>query len=119
MKRNVALKMLPHHFSQDESAIRRFEREVEVAAKLNHRNIVAALDAREQEGNHYLIMEFVEGRAPSTVVHDDGVLPVPTAIDYTAQAAIGLAPRTCVRCDSPGHQAIEFDGRRRRHRQDS
>jgi len=91
MKRNVALKMLPPNFSQDESAIRRFEREVEVAAKLNHRNIVAALDAREENGNHYLIMEFVEGSALTTIVERDGTLPVPIAVDYIMQAAYGFS----------------------------
>ncbi len=91
MKRDVALKMLPHNFSQDDSAIKRFEREVEVAAKLNHPNIVAALDAREENGNHYLIMELVEGRAISTIISEDGTFTVPTAVDYIIQAATGLA----------------------------
>lgn len=90
MKRDVALKMLPTHFCQDESALRRFEREVELVSKLNHPNIVTALDAREEHGHHFLIMEFVQGQPLSTLVHDQGVLPVDRALDYVIQAAVGL-----------------------------
>jgi serine/threonine protein kinase len=91
MKRTVALKMLSTELGKDDSVLRRFEREVEVAAKLHHRNIVAALDAREEQGAHYLIMELVEGRALSTIVESDGALPVADAVDYIVQAATGFA----------------------------
>lgn len=91
MKRLVALKMISAAVGKDVSASRRFEREVEIAAKLNHPNIVAALDAREEQGEHYLIMEFVEGRALSAIVEDNGTLPVAVAIDYVLQAAAGIA----------------------------
>ena len=90
MKRKVALKMLPPEICDDETSLRRFEREVEVAAKLNHKNIVAALDAREDQGHHYLIMEYVAGRSLQSIVHDQGVLPLPIAVDYIIQAAHGL-----------------------------
>ena len=91
MKRMVAMKMLSSEFSKNDSAIQRFEREVEVAAKLNHRNVVAALDARAEQGTHYLIMEFVEGRPLSRIVDDDGPLPVARTVDYVIQAATGFA----------------------------
>ena len=87
MKRAVALKMLPKEVNEDEIAVRRFEREVEVAAKLSHRNIVAALDAREEQGTHYLIMEYVEGRDLSAIVEQDGTLAVEKALNYVIQAA--------------------------------
>jgi serine/threonine protein kinase len=91
MKRTVALKKLTTEVCEDDSALRRFERELEVAAKLNHHNIVAALDAREEQGAHYLIMEYVEGRVLSTIVDDEGALPVHKAVDYVLQAATGCA----------------------------
>ncbi len=119
MKRTVALKMLPTDFIQDDSAVRRFEREVEVAAKLNHPNIVAALDAREQQGNHYLIMEFVDGRALSTIVESDGVLPVPVAVDYILQVGNRTGACPPIRRNPSGHQACEPDGRQARRRQNS
>jgi eukaryotic-like serine/threonine-protein kinase len=43
-------------------AVRRFYREVKAAARLMHPNIVAAHDASEHEGVHYLVMEYVDGK---------------------------------------------------------
>src|SRR6185295_3637604 len=91
MKRVVAIKMLPPAMTKDAAAIKRFQREVEAAAKLSHPNIVAAHDADECRGMHYLVMEYVEGRDLSAMVKDGGPLTVPQAIDYIAQAACGLA----------------------------
>jgi len=91
MKRAVALKMLPKEVDEDKSAVRRFEREVEIAAKLSHPNIVAALDAREEQGTHYLIMEYVEGRDLFRIVENDGTLTVEKAVSYVIQTASGCA----------------------------
>jgi len=59
LKRVVALKVLPAHRMEDESAVPRFEREMEAIGKLDHANIVRALDAGEYDGIHYLVMEYV------------------------------------------------------------
>ncbi|MBL8826530.1 MAG: protein kinase, partial [Planctomycetaceae bacterium] len=91
MKRLVAIKLLPSSMTKDEAAIKRFQREVEAAAKLTHPNIVAALDADECRGMHYLVMEYVEGQDLSAVVKKQGPLAVAQAIDYILQAARGLA----------------------------
>ncbi len=90
MKRKVALKTLPAKMTQDQSAIRRFEREVEAAAKLSHPNIVAAHDADEANGIHYFVMEYVDGIDLSAVVKKEGVLQVDVAVNYILQAATGL-----------------------------
>ena len=50
MKRLVAIKLLPAAMTKDEAAVKRFQREVEAAAKLSHPNIVQAYDADEQRG---------------------------------------------------------------------
>ncbi len=91
MKRLVAIKLLPASMTKDEAAIKRFQREVEAAAKLTHPNIVAALDADECRGMHYLVMEYVEGQDLSAVVKKQGPLSIDQAIDYLLQAARGLA----------------------------
>ena len=61
MNRLVALKVLPSALSNIPEAIVRFQREVEAAARLKHPNIVAAYDADEAEGVHFLVMEYVDG----------------------------------------------------------
>ena len=57
MKRPVALKVLSPSVTKTPEAQRRFQREVEAAAKLRHMNIVAADDADEAAGIHFLVME--------------------------------------------------------------
>jgi len=90
MNRSVALKVLPAAMAEDEKTIRRFQREVQAAAKLSHPNIVTAHDADEAKGIHYLVMEHVDGTDLSAVVKKQGVLSVGQALDYILQAAKGL-----------------------------
>jgi serine/threonine protein kinase len=71
--------------------VQRFYREVRAAARLHHPNIVTAHDAREQDGVHYLIMEFVDGQDLASIVRKEGPLPVERAVDYIIQAAQGLS----------------------------
>lgn len=90
MKRVVAIKLLPTAMTKDESAIARFEREVEAAARLRHSNIVAADDADCANGVHFLVMELVEGSDLSALVKKNGPFPVAKAVNYILQAAKGL-----------------------------
>jgi len=91
MNRVVAVKMLPAPALGSEEAVRRFYREVEAAARLMHPNIVTALDARQHEGIHYLVMEYVAGRELGEIVAEQGPLSVEQAVDCILQAAAGLA----------------------------
>jgi tRNA A-37 threonylcarbamoyl transferase component Bud32 len=91
MDRVVALKTLPPHAMREPEAVQRFFREVKAAARLVHPNIVTAYDAGEQEGIHYLVMEYVEGQDLATLVKQHGPLPVAQALDCLVQAARGLA----------------------------
>ena len=59
--RIVAVKVLLDTLAQNKEFIKRFEREAKIAAKLQHNNIVNAIDAGEVDGNHYFVMEYVEG----------------------------------------------------------
>ncbi len=86
----VALKILPPSFGRDRDAVLRFRREVEVAARLDHPNIVAALDASEDRGVHFLAMEFIEGQDLDALVTSGGPLPIELAIHCAIQAARGM-----------------------------
>jgi serine/threonine-protein kinase len=70
--------------------VRRFQREVETIARLNHSNIVMAYDADEAEVGPFLAMEYINGRDLAHVVEEDGPLPVNVAVDFILQAARGL-----------------------------
>ncbi|MGD0040205.1 MAG: serine/threonine-protein kinase, partial [Isosphaeraceae bacterium] len=90
MKRVVALKMLPKNVMKDAAAVARFQREVVAAARLSHTNIVAAYDADEANGVHFLVMEYVEGSDLSALVKKHGPLPATQAVNCVLQAARGL-----------------------------
>src|SRR6516225_7210866 len=61
MRRIVAIKVLSPLTLKNSAVLHRFRREVQAAAKLAHPNIVAAYDADECHGVHFLAMEFVDG----------------------------------------------------------
>jgi serine/threonine-protein kinase len=90
MKRLVAVKVLPKKGLANPEVFKRFQREVEAAAKLTHPNIVAAFDADECEGIHFLVMEFVDGIDLAREVKQNGPLPVEKSLDCVLQAARGL-----------------------------
>ena len=91
LKQVVALKILPPSLTRNPELVQRFHREAETAAKLNHRNIVRAIDADDAGGTHFLVMEFVEGTNLSKLVRTRGVLSPAKALDAMIQAAQGLA----------------------------
>ena len=59
--RIVAVKVLLDALAQNKEFTKRFDREAKIAAKLQHNNIVTAIDAGEVDGHHYFVMEYVEG----------------------------------------------------------
>jgi serine/threonine-protein kinase len=61
LDRTVAIKVLPRRFSENPEYVERFYKEGKAAAKLNHPNIVQAIDVGEAGGYHYFVMEYVEG----------------------------------------------------------
>ena len=91
MGREVAVKLLRPEIQKNPALLQRFDREVRAAAKLSHPNIVAALDAREHDGLHFLVTELVEGRDLDQTVRLSGALPIVDAVECVLQAARGLA----------------------------
>ena len=91
MGREVAVKLLRPEIQKNPMLLQRFDREVRAAAKLSHPNIVAALDAREHDGLHFLVTELVEGRDLDQTVRLSGALPIADAVECVLQAARGLA----------------------------
>ena len=85
-----ALKILPPSFTRDSGAVMRFRREFEAAGRLKHLNLVAAFEADEDRGVHFLVMDYVEGFNLERVIREHGPLAVSDALDYLIQSARGL-----------------------------
>jgi serine/threonine protein kinase len=90
LRRLGALKILPPSFTRDSGAVMRFRREFEAAGRLTHPNLVAAFEADEDRGVHFLVMDYVEGINLERVIREQGRLPVTCALDYLIQSARGL-----------------------------
>lgn len=90
MKVRRAIKVLPRNRVEDATYLDRFRIEARAAAKLDDPNIVRAYDIDEDNGTHYLVMEYVEGKDLHQLVKENGPLPYNSAADYIAQVASGL-----------------------------
>ncbi len=87
--RDVAIKVLPLHFSQDPSRRERFEREARVVSALSHPHICALHDIGEQDGVDFLVLEYLEGE---TLEHRlvRGPLPTDQVLRYAMEIADAL-----------------------------
>jgi serine/threonine-protein kinase len=86
-KRREALKVLPD--CADKKQTQRFQREIEVQARLDHPNIARAYNALQLEDCLVLVMEFVEGQSLEQILKK-GRLPIGTGIDYIRQTLCAL-----------------------------
>ena len=90
LEKVVAIKVLRTPGLQSASVVSRFEREMRAVGKLDHPHIVRATDADEDDGVHYLVMEYIDGVDLSKVARAHGQLPVAAACELIRQAAFGL-----------------------------
>jgi serine/threonine protein kinase len=89
--RQVALKRLGRAPGAGTTDFERAEREARLAARLNHPHVVAVFDLVEEGEEHWLVMEYVEGRTLSELVRQDGALAPDEAAPLLRQAASALA----------------------------
>src|ERR1700681_1287413 len=115
--RKVAVKILHHHFAEDQEFVERFRREASSAAGLSHQNIVGIFDRGEWQGTYYIAMEYVAGRSLKTIVREQGALAPAVAIDIVTQilrAARSAHKRGVIHRDLKPHNVIlDEEGRAR------
>ena len=91
LNRKVAVKVLRGDLAGDEKFIRRFQREALSVSNLSHPNIVEVYDVGEEDGNHYIVMEYIEGSTLKKLIQKRGALTLPEVRDIMLQLTDGLA----------------------------
>ena len=91
LDRKVAIKVLRGDLANDEKFIRRFQREAQSVANLSHPNIVEVYDVEEEKGQHYIVMEYIEGKTLKQLLQKRGSLTLSEVIDIMLQLTDGLA----------------------------
>src|SRR5262249_25789336 len=94
LERQVALKLLPQHFTEDAERVRRFRQEARAVSTLNHPNIITIHEigkaATDSGSVHFIATEFIEGRTLREMIIDGGMKPT-QALEVANQAAGALS----------------------------
>jgi serine/threonine protein kinase len=116
LERQVAVKLLAEHLSEDDAFVARFRREALAAAKLVHPNVVQVYDSGQDPTahRHFIVMEYVNGPTVTQIMRERGRLTAEDAVDIVSQACEGLeyAHRHGVihRDVKPGNLLVNPDG---------
>ncbi|AOZ87326.1 serine/threonine protein kinase [Bacillus xiamenensis] len=90
LDREVAIKILRFDFASDDDFIRRFRREAQSAASLDHPNIVSIYDVGEEDDIYYIVMEYVEGMTLKEYIHTNGPLHPKEAVRIMEQVVAAM-----------------------------
>jgi serine/threonine protein kinase len=86
----VAVKIMPAHLVSNTVLLKRFEQEFHAASRLDHPNVVRAIDFDDSGSTPYLVMEFVDGESLGRKLEREGRMAETDAIRIIAQVAQGL-----------------------------
>ena len=89
MNREVAIKVLPSQYIGDTTYLQRFEQEVKIVSKLEHRNIVPVYDYGEYQGQPYIVMRYMNGGSVDTLIQK-GPITADRIVDILAQITPAL-----------------------------
>ncbi len=107
--REVAIKVLPAAFAENEERLARFEREARLLASLNHSNIATLFNLQESEGTHFLVLELVPGETLAERIAK-GPIPVNEALPLFEQIAEGLESAHNEGHHPPGSETCQHQG---------
>jgi serine/threonine protein kinase len=93
LSRRVAIKVIKAHLLESDAVLKRFGAEAGILANLRHPNILQVYDYDVQDGEHFLVMEYIEGPGFQSLLSGlgDRLLPPQIAAYFVHQAALGLS----------------------------
>lgn len=91
LDRDVAVKILRGDLAEDEKFVRRFQREAISASSLSHPNIVEVYDVGEENGDYYIVMEYINGKTLKSLVKKRGALTLTEVMDIMQQLTSAVA----------------------------
>ncbi|MDQ3646070.1 MAG: Stk1 family PASTA domain-containing Ser/Thr kinase, partial [Actinomycetota bacterium] len=113
--RRVAVKLLKPDLAADAHFVERFRREARAAAALSHPNIAGVFDYGEEEGHHFIVMEFVDGPDLAQLLRQEGPMSPERAQQVGVQTAEALAHAHAAgvvhRDIKPANVMLDGDGR--------
>src|SRR5215217_5085451 len=115
LERWVAIKLMHRDISTDPDQLERFRREARAVAQLNHPHVVTVIDAGEDDGTPYIVLEFVEGETLKDRIRREDRLPVSEAVAYAIETGRALScaheHKLVHRDIKPQNILIDRDGR--------
>ncbi len=90
LQRPVAVKLMNREVASDSDQLERFRREARAVAQLSHPHVVGVIDAGEDDGRPYIVLEYVEGETLKDRIRRLGRLPVAEAVAYAIEIARAL-----------------------------
>jgi hypothetical protein len=115
LERWVAIKLMHRDITSDPDQLERFRREARAVAQLNHPHVVTVIDAGEDDGTPYIVLEYVEGETLKDRIRRMRRLPVSEAVAYAIEIGRALscahANRLVHRDIKPQNVLIAGDGR--------
>ena len=91
LERKVAIKILHQRYNDTDEYVQRFRREAQMAATLQHPNIVTVIDRGEEGGRQYIVFEYIDGDNLKEVVSREGPMTVERVLTLGIQIATALA----------------------------
>ena len=87
----IALKLIKPEIASDKKTLERFGNELKLARKITHKNVGKMFDVNEEQGTHYITMEYVSGQDLKGLIRQSGQLAIGTSISIARQICEGLS----------------------------
>jgi tetratricopeptide (TPR) repeat protein len=91
LDRIVALKVIRPEFARNAAVLQRFKRELILARKITHRNVIRIFDLGTADGMKFITMDFIQGSDAAVLLHEQKKFPPEMAARMIFQACLGLA----------------------------